>query len=132
MTDTIETVEVVEATGTEIEPYNEPVGLPAPADPRARIESLRVVADELAQVIATQHLYYESGGKKIVTYEGLALLGSMFSLTPYTVWTRPIEGGFEARVELRTIRVSRSRRPRRSARGRSATGAARQTTRSGR
>jgi hypothetical protein len=42
-------------------------------------------------------------GKQHVLVEGWTLLGSMLGVFPVTVWTQPVENGWEARVEARTI-----------------------------
>jgi hypothetical protein len=61
------------------------------------------ISDELARVIHDKRLYARIGGKEHVLVEGWALLGSMLGLFPYTVWTRPLPDGWEARVEARTL-----------------------------
>jgi len=71
-------------------------------DPVAVIEAARRLAQPLAQLIETQKLYTRIGAGKHVRIEGWTLLGSMLGVFPVTVWTRQVEGGWEARVEART------------------------------
>lgn len=95
--------------GTEIEVVEAEVVAPAPTtlfrtnDPTEVVEQATAVATALASVIEAQKLYAMIGGRKHVTVEGWTLLGSMLGVFPVCTWTRRIEGGWEARVEARTI-----------------------------
>jgi hypothetical protein len=72
-------------------------------DPAAVIAKATAISDELARVIHDKKLYARISGKEHVLVEGWTLLGSMLGLFPYTVWTRRLEDGWEARVEARTV-----------------------------
>jgi hypothetical protein len=72
-------------------------------DPRAVIAKATAISDELARVIREKRLAVKIGGREHVLVEGWTLLGSMLGLFPYTVWTRSLEDGWEARVEARTV-----------------------------
>jgi hypothetical protein len=61
------------------------------------------VADALADVLEAKRLYSDIKGKKYVRVEGWTMLGSMLGVFPVCLWTKPIEGGWEARVEARTL-----------------------------
>ena len=60
-------------------------------------------ANALASVIRAKHLYKTIGQKNHVFVEGWTLCGSMLGVFPVCTWTRPVEGGWEARVEARTL-----------------------------
>jgi hypothetical protein len=77
-------------------------GLFGTDNPRAVIVKATEISDELARVIHDKKLYARISGKEHVLVEGWTLLGSMLGLFPYTVWTRQLEDGWEARVEART------------------------------
>jgi hypothetical protein len=60
-------------------------------------------AGALAEVIQQQKLFIKISGRDHVRVEGWTLLGTLLGVFPYTVWTRPIEDGWEARCEARTL-----------------------------
>jgi len=65
-------------------------------------------ADALADVIRAKHLYKTIAGRNHVLVEGWTLLGTMLGVFPVCIWSRPIgtdpdHGGWEARVEARTM-----------------------------
>lgn len=70
-------------------------------DPVQVVELAGRVSKALSTVIDAQGLYTDIGGKKHVRVEGWTLCGSMLGVFPICVWTRSVEGGFEARVEAR-------------------------------
>jgi hypothetical protein len=72
-------------------------------EPADIVKRASAVASALAPVIENQKLYTMIQGKRHVQVGGWTLLGSMLGVFPITSWTRPIDGGFEARVEARTI-----------------------------
>jgi hypothetical protein len=72
-------------------------------DPDVVIAQAAKVARALEQVIRQQKLYVTIRGKDHVRVEGWTLLGTMLGVFPITVWSRPVEGGWEARVEARTM-----------------------------
>ena len=57
------------------------------------------VADTLAAVIKKQKLAVTIGGRSYVRVEGWTLLGAMLGVSQNTVWSRPVDDGWEARVE---------------------------------
>jgi len=73
------------------------------SDPIALVGQAARIATELARVVDEKQLYQRIGGKRHVRVEGWTLLGNMLRVYPYLVWSRPIEGGYEARVEARTL-----------------------------
>ena len=60
-------------------------------------------AELLAKVVEKQRLFVDIGSGRHVRIEGWTFLGSMRGVFPIVVWTHPIEDGWEARVEARTI-----------------------------
>lgn len=74
-------------------------------------ESLRRATDiakALAPVIEESHLFVQIGSKRHVLFEGWTTLGALCgpllgeTVSAVVAWTRPIDGGFEARVEAIT------------------------------
>jgi hypothetical protein len=72
-------------------------------NPAMVLQRATEVAKALAGVILEQGLYNEIQGRRHVRVEGWTLCGSMLGVFPVCVWTRPIEGGWEARVEAVTM-----------------------------
>ena len=70
--------------------------------PNERVTQATEIANALAPVIAQKKLYATISGRRFVTYEGWTTLGALVGVFPVLAWTRPIEGGWEARVEART------------------------------
>jgi hypothetical protein len=68
----------------------------------AVIEAAADLAKPLAALIEDRGLYSNISGRKHVRVEGWTLLGSMLGVYPVVIWSRPLEGGWEARVEART------------------------------
>jgi hypothetical protein len=99
-------VEGEEVTGTELE-----VRQAAPPatnlfrtdDPVQIVARATETANTLADVVRAKNLTKDIQGKQHVLVEGWTLLGSMLGVFPVTVWTQPVENGWEARVEARTI-----------------------------
>jgi hypothetical protein len=66
------------------------------------------IAEVLAPVIEKRHLYAQIGDKRHVLFEGWTTLGALCgpllgeTVSAVVAWTRPIDGGFEARVEAIT------------------------------
>ena len=61
------------------------------------------VADALERVIREKKLIAKIRQNEHVLVEGWTLLGSMLGVFPVLVWTRPLDDGWEARVEARTL-----------------------------
>lgn len=73
------------------------------SDPVEVVGRAARVATELARIVKEKKLYQTIHGRQHVRVEGWTLLGTMLRVYPYLVWSRPIEGGYEARVEARTF-----------------------------
>ncbi len=80
-------------------PVTQALTLFGTADPVAVLEQAARVAKALARVIEKQGLFTVIGSKKYVHVEGWTLLGSMLGVFPRVEWSRPVENGWEARVE---------------------------------
>lgn len=80
-----------------------PVGLFRTAEPTEIIERATGMATALKEVVAKQGLLSNIKGKEYPRCEAWTLLGSMLGVFPVLVWSRPVEHGWEARVEARTI-----------------------------
>lgn len=107
MTDA-ELVEEIEAELVEegnlpavIEPA--PVNLFRTEDPVEIIQRASAIADQLKDVLVKQNLISNIKGREHVRVEGWTLLGTLVGVFPVLEWTRPVEGGWEARVEARTL-----------------------------
>jgi len=77
-----------------------PVGLLDTQTPDETVAAASVYAKALAGVIEKQKLYTVISGKQHVRVEGWQLLATMLNLRPNVVWSRPLENGWEARVEV--------------------------------
>lgn len=78
-------------------------GLFGTDDPELVIVRAAAVSDALARVVRDRKLFARISGKEHVLVGGWTLLGSMLGVFPVTVWSRPVEDGWEARVEARTL-----------------------------
>ena len=67
------------------------------------VEKATALATALKGVIVAQGLTSKISGKEYVLVEGWTLLGTMLGVFPVCSWTRPMEDGWEARVEARTL-----------------------------
>jgi len=93
--------EVVEST--ELAPVDQSVTLFRSDDPVEVLARATRTADALKDVISQRGLTTNIQGKQHVQVEGWQTLGSMLGVTPVCVWTRPLDNGWEARVEARTL-----------------------------
>jgi hypothetical protein len=73
-------------------------------DPQEVIVRASAIATALKDVIAKQGLISNIGGKSYPKCEAWTLCGTMLGVFPVLVWNRPVEGGWEARVEARNAR----------------------------
>lgn len=71
-------------------------------EPVAIIQKATDVATALKAVISQQGLISKISGKEYPKCEAWTLLGTMLGVFPVLAWSKPIEGGFEARVEAKT------------------------------
>lgn len=71
-------------------------------DPVEIVARATSVATILSGVLKKQGLTKRISNKDYVQVEGWTLCGTMLGVYPVVEWTRPIEGGWEARVEART------------------------------
>lgn len=78
-------------------------GLFGSDEPDAILERATKIAGTLARVIRDQKLAVRIQSREHVRVEGWTLLGSMLGVFPVCTWTRPLENGWEARVEARTL-----------------------------
>lgn len=79
-----------------------PTGLFGAVEPAQVVTKAAAVATALRDVIEKQGLISSISGKKYPKCEAWTLLGTMLGVFPVLVWTKPVEGGWEARVEART------------------------------
>jgi hypothetical protein len=102
MTDAIEST--ADELGTEVAVVeHQPATLFRTDDPVEVIERASKVATALRDVIERQGLVATIQGKKHPLVEAWTTLGSMLGVVPVVEWTRPVERGWEARVEARTL-----------------------------
>lgn len=71
-------------------------------DAVAVVKKAAEVASALRDVIDQQGLISTISGKKYPKCEAWTLLGTMLGIFPVLQWSRPVQGGWEARVEART------------------------------
>lgn len=93
-----ETLAVARISSQEIAP----AGLFGTQEPVAIIEKATGVATALKAVITQQGLISRISGKDYPKCEAWTLLGTMLGVFPVLCWSRPVDGGWEARVEART------------------------------
>ncbi len=79
-----------------------PPSLFGTSDPVEVVAKASRVAEALKSVISKQGLISKISGKEYPRCEAWTLLGTMLGVFPVLVWTRPVEGGWEARVEAKT------------------------------
>lgn len=89
----------------ELVPYNPP---PPPSlfgtdDPVEVVSKASRVADALKAVLSDKGLISKISGKEYPRCEAWTLLGTMLGVFPVLCWSRPVEGGWEARVEAKTL-----------------------------
>jgi len=79
-----------------------PSGLFGTQEPIAIIEKATGVATALKSVITKQGLISRIKDKEYPKCEAWTLLGTMLGVFPVLCWSKPVPGGWEARVEART------------------------------
>ena len=93
---------VVQEPSQELEIGPAPGTLFRTDDPVEIISRATDVAKALSGVLKAQSLTSRIKDKDYVRVEGWTLCGTMLGVFPVVEWTRPVEGGWEARVEART------------------------------
>lgn len=104
MNETIE-AEVVTAQALAVREPEEKqqVSLFRTDDPSQIITNATNVASSLKAVIQKQGLISRISGKEYPRCEAWTLLGTMLGVFPILCWSRQVEGGWEARVEAKTL-----------------------------
>jgi hypothetical protein len=96
------TTETEIVTG-ELVPYEQPsMSLFGTSDPAIFVQRTSEIASVLADVIRRQKLAVTIRGREHVRVEGWSCLGSLLGVFAETEWTRPVDGGWEARVVAHT------------------------------
>jgi hypothetical protein len=72
-------------------------------DPVQVLQRATETANALKDVLQRQNMLQNIQGRDHVKVEGWTTLGAMLGVTPVCAWTRPVEKGWEARVEARTL-----------------------------
>lgn len=89
--------EMVKAESQEIEASGNLFGT---HDPAVTIERATKVADALKDMLKKQGLIQRIQGREYIRVEGWTALGSMLGVSPRVAWSKPVENGWEARVEV--------------------------------
>lgn len=79
-----------------------PSGLFGQVGPAQVIAKASETATALKEVVSKQGLISKINGKEYPRCEAWTLLGTILGVFPVLNWTRPVEGGWEARVEAKT------------------------------
>ena len=95
--------ETIDGRAVVVAEHVSPPTLFGTTDPAAIIKGASERATALARVIHEKHLATNIQGREHVRVEGWTLLGTLLGVFPVTVWTKPTEHGWEARVEARTL-----------------------------
>ena len=96
----IRSIEVIDGTSRELAT---PVTLFGTDDPVQVVARASAMAAALKDVIVNRGLISVISKREYVRLEGWTLLGSMIGVFAVLEWTRPVEGGWEARVSARTL-----------------------------
>lgn len=98
--------ELVDPVTGELVVYTPPERTPATLfrsdEPTEILDKAVELADTLAPVIRQRKLAVSIGNREHVLVEGWTMLGTMLGVFPVCTWTRKLEDGWEARVEVRT------------------------------
>lgn len=101
MTD-VQDAEIVESTELAVVP-SQPISLFGTTEPAEVIAKASAHATALADVIKAKGLFTRISNRDHVRVEGWQLLGSMVGVYAVVTSTNPIENGWEARCEARTL-----------------------------
>lgn len=99
--ETVEAEAVPETQALAVRP-SQAMGLFGSDQPLQIIHKATDVATALKAVIVKQGLVSNIQGKQYPKCEAWTLLGTMLGVFPVLCWSKPVEGGWEARVEART------------------------------
>jgi len=94
--------EIIEPSNAIALRPSSPPALFGTTEPCEIVSKATAVADSLKSVIKKQGLISNIQGKEYPRCEAWTLLGTMLGVFPVCVWTKQVEGGWEARVEART------------------------------
>ena len=95
-------MEAIETTSVELEPVDDRTLFRA-SDPVEVLEAAKRVAGALKAELDAAGMVLKIGGREHVKAEGWQTLGAMVGVTTSIVWSRPVEDGWEARAEVRTL-----------------------------
>jgi hypothetical protein len=92
----------IEATAVELEQVSDRtlVGI---RDPLEALAEYTRVANGFNAALKDGDMITKIGGREFVQNSGWVTLGSIFGITPVVTWTKPLENGWEARAEARTL-----------------------------
>ena len=76
------------------------LGVVQASSPADVIKRASEMSDVLKDIIEKKKLYSMINGKKYVRVEGWSTMGAMIGVLPHEVWSKKIENGYEAFVEL--------------------------------
>ncbi len=99
----ISDVEVMSSSLVPMPARSEQVALFGSTEPKAIIVRATEIATHLREVITKQGLVSRIQGKEYPRVEAWTLLGTLLGVFPVLQWTKETEGGYEARVEARTL-----------------------------
>jgi hypothetical protein len=99
----ISDVEVMSTSLVPMPVRPEQVALFGSTEPKAIIVRATEIATHLRAVITKQGLVSRIQGKEYPRVEAWTLLGTLLGVFPVLQWTKEIAGGYEARVEARTL-----------------------------
>lgn len=91
-----------EEVGTDLEVRSHEITLFRTDDPKEIVQRATELAEVLAKVLRDQKLTTAISGREHVRVEGWTFCGTMLGVFPVCTWSRPVENGWEARVEART------------------------------
>lgn len=92
-----------EVVGEELEPIQVASTLWHSDNPATVLQKATETAEALAPVLRDKGMLISVDGKDYVLFEGWLTLGSMLGVTAVGVWTKPVDGGWEAKVNAQTL-----------------------------
>lgn len=96
-----EVVQEQQTMAVAVRPPEQQLTVWGTTDPGAIVERATDIANRLKAVMRAQKLISNISGKEYPRCEAWTLCGTLVGVFPVCVWTRPLEQGFEARVEAR-------------------------------